>query len=50
MAKKTFSLKCMVGAIGMKPQCIACFYGPGVWFGLIGSGAGLLKEGSVLFV
>jgi hypothetical protein len=43
----------MVGAIGMKPvkpQCIACFYGLGVWVGLIGSKAELLKKGSVLFV
>ncbi len=28
--------------MGMKPQCSACFYGLGVWFGLIGSGAELL--------
>ncbi len=50
MAKKILSLKCMVGAIGMKPQCVACFYGLGVWFRLIGSKAELLKKRSVSFV
>jgi hypothetical protein len=36
--------------MGMKPQCVACVYGPGVWFGLTGSGTELLKKDFVLFV